>query len=173
MQLTVPDPSLVLLIGPSGSGKSTFAARSFPARAVLSSDELRGWLADDPNDQAASAEAFRVLALLVNGRLSRRLLTVVDATNLRADTRRRWLSVARRHGVPTVAICFDLPLATMLDLNRRRPGRTVEELVVREQHERLAQALASLAEEGYDATHVLHDEAQVAAATVELERAPS
>jgi len=170
VQLTVPDPSLVLLIGPSGSGKSTFAARSFPPTAVLSSDEMRRLLADDPSDQSASADAFRVLALLVDGRLSRRLLTVVDATNLRAASRRRWRAMARRYGVPAIAICFDLSLASYLELNRRRAGRSVEEWVVREQFERMAAALTDIADEGYAALHLLRDPAEVAATTVSIAR---
>jgi protein phosphatase len=171
VQLTVADPSLVLLIGPSGSGKSTFAARSFPPTAVLSSDALRGVLADDPNDQGASADAFRVLAFLVEGRLSRRLLTVVDATNLRGETRKGWLRVARRFGVPAVAIVFDLPLATCLELNAQRPERSVEERVVREQHERMAATVAALAGEGFAAIHALGDAAAaVAATTVSISR---
>jgi protein phosphatase len=170
VQLTVPDPSLVLLVGPSGSGKSTFAARSFPPTAVLSSDALRGVLADDPNDQEASAEAFRVLALLVEGRLRRRLLTIVDATNLRAQTRTGWLRLARRFGVPAVGIVFDLPLATCLALNAQRPERSVEEWVVREQHERMAATMAGLAGEGFAAIHVMREAAEVQGATVELIR---
>src|SRR5438094_749340 len=37
MPLTLPELSLVVLIGPSGSGKSTFARRQFKPTEVLSS----------------------------------------------------------------------------------------------------------------------------------------
>src|SRR6185312_7187310 len=84
VELNLPNPALVLLVGPSGAGKTTFARDHFARYQVVSSDELRAWVSDDPNDQAASADAFRILALLVNGRLKRRLTAVVDATNLRA-----------------------------------------------------------------------------------------
>lgn len=168
MELIVGDPSLVVLVGPSGSGKSTFAARSFPPSAILSTDELRRMLTDDPNDQSASAQAFQLLALLLHGRLSRRLLSVVDATNLRADSRRRWLRQARRFDVPATAIVFDLPLEACLALNAARPGRRVEEAVVRDQHARSRMAADQLAVEGYATIHVLSDPAQVASASVEL-----
>jgi protein phosphatase len=173
VRLVIADPSLVLLVGPSGSGKSTFAARCFPPGGILSSDELRRALADDPNDQAASADAFRVLDLLVAGRLKRRLLTVVDATNLRAETRQRWLRTARRYGVPAVAIVFDLPLETYLAMNRRRPGRSVGEWVVREQYDRLQLAMAALSEEGYAEIYFLRDPADVQATAVEFIRGPT
>jgi predicted kinase len=96
VEFEFPEPSLVLLIGPSGAGKSTFAAATFRPTQVISSDELRERLSDDAADQDASAEAFRILALLVNGRLKRRLTAVVDATNLRAGNRRRLRSFASR-----------------------------------------------------------------------------
>jgi protein phosphatase len=170
VDLTVADPSLVLLVGPSGSGKSTFAARSFAPSAILSSDELRRMLADDPNDQSASAQAFQLLALLLHGRLSRRLLSVVDATNLRADSRRRWLRLARRFGMPAAAIVFDVPLPTALAMNAARRGRRVADDVVRDQHARFRLACNELREEGYAAVHVLHDRAEIAAARIVLVR---
>ena len=106
----LPDPAFVLLVGPSGAGKSTFAAAHFKPTQVVSSDALRAVLTDDAGDQGASAEAFRLLAIIVNGRLSRRLTTVVDAINLRAVDRRRYQALAASYGLPTVAIAFDLSL---------------------------------------------------------------
>jgi len=141
VRLAIPEPSLVLLVGPSGAGKSTFARAHFRPAEVLSSDQIRGILADDPDDQGASGEAFHVLSLLLNGRLRRRLLTVVDATNLRATNRRRWLAIARRYGIPTVAVAFDLPAEVYQAHNRQRPDRQVEEEVVREQASRMAAAV--------------------------------
>ena len=64
VELNLPEPALVLLVGPSGAGKSTFARQHFQPNQVISSDDLRARIADDPNDQDASAEAFRILALM-------------------------------------------------------------------------------------------------------------
>ena len=52
--LSIPDPSLVVLIGAAGSGKSTFAARHFAPGEVLSSDAYRALIAGDPADQRAT-----------------------------------------------------------------------------------------------------------------------
>ena len=51
----------VLLVGPAGAGKSTFAAQRFASTQIISSDELRARVADDPTDQSATADAFRLL----------------------------------------------------------------------------------------------------------------
>jgi predicted kinase len=149
MELNLPDPALVMLVGPSGAGKSTFAREHFEPNQVISSDELRARIADDPNDQAASAEAFRVLALLLNGRLRRRLTAVVDATNLRAINRRRLRSQAARYGVPVVAVVFDLPAQSFFDNNARRPDRKVSDDVIAKQIEWMRESVDEIPAEGY------------------------
>lgn len=170
MRLAIPDPALVLLIGPSGSGKSTFAAAHFRPTEILSSDALRAAVADDPGDQEASAEAFRVLAILANGRLRRRLTTVIDATNLRTANRSQFLRLARRYGIPAVAIAFDFPAGLYSAHNVRRPGRVVDEFVIAEQAERMRQAMADLPAEGYAGLYMLRDPEQTRAAIVARER---
>lgn len=157
MDMSIPDPALVLLIGPSGAGKSTFAQVHFSATEVISSDNLRAMLADDPADQGASAEAFDLLGSIATGRLRRRLTTVVDATNLRAASRRRFRRLADRHGVPTVAIVFAFEPRFYLAHNTLRDGRTVETGVVAAQAARMPAALAALPAEGYAALYVLRE----------------
>ena len=61
MKLTIPDLSLVVLIGPSGSGKSTFAHKHFKPTEILSSDFCRGLVSDSESDQSANDDAFDVL----------------------------------------------------------------------------------------------------------------
>jgi protein phosphatase len=146
---TVPADALVLLVGPAGCGKSTLAARLFPPRAILSSDAFRALVADDESDQAATPDAFRVLHAAAAGRLRRGLLTVIDATNLLAASRRPLLRLAEQHGRPRVAIVLDTPLAVCLDRAAARAGRSVPPEVVRRHHARLAPALRELATEGY------------------------
>ncbi|MFI5726913.1 hypothetical protein [Streptomyces cyaneofuscatus] len=46
LDTTIPDPSLVCLIGAAGSGKSTWAA-TWPATQVLELDKLRALVSDD------------------------------------------------------------------------------------------------------------------------------
>src|SRR5262249_46747489 len=68
-ELTVPELSLVVLIGVSGSGKSTFGRTHFRPTEVISSDFCRGLVADDENDQSATPQAFELLHYIAGQRL--------------------------------------------------------------------------------------------------------
>ena len=76
-----------MLIGASGSGKSSFAREHFTATEVISSDFCRGLVADDENDQAATADAFAVLHFIASRRLAQPRFTVIDATNVQREAR--------------------------------------------------------------------------------------
>jgi ABC-type dipeptide/oligopeptide/nickel transport system ATPase component len=88
MKITIPELSLVALVGPSGSGKSTFARKHFGGFEVLSSDNCRGLVSNDANDQGVTKDAFLVLNYIASKRLDRGHLTVVDATNVQPEARR-------------------------------------------------------------------------------------
>ena len=53
-RITVPEFSVILLIGASGSGKSTFARKHFKPTEIVSSDVCRALVSDDENSQAAT-----------------------------------------------------------------------------------------------------------------------
>jgi predicted kinase len=158
---------LVLLIGPSGAGKSTFAETHFKPTEIVSSDDMRAMLSDDAGDQSASSEAFAIVAMLVKGRLRRRLVTVVDATNLHAPARLGYRRAASRYGIPTIAIAFDLPVSVYHERNATRPDRIVGELVVEDQARRMAHVLARLKDENYAAVYVIGEVDLASNVTVE------
>ena len=79
MELSIPKLSLVLLIGVSGSGKSSFAKKHFGRYEIVSSDECRGIVSDDANNQAATHDAFELFNFIISRRLKSGLLTVADA----------------------------------------------------------------------------------------------
>src|SRR5918993_4861387 len=97
MKLTIPDLSLVVLIGTSGSGKSTFAHRHFKPTEIMSSDYFRGLVSDDENDQSATGDAFDVLHYVAGKRLAAGRLTVVDATNVQPESRKQLVRLAREY----------------------------------------------------------------------------
>jgi polynucleotide kinase-phosphatase len=171
MKITVPELSLVVLIGPSGSGKSTFAERHFKPTEVLSSDRFRGLVSDDENDQTVTREAFDALHVIARTRLALGRLSVVDATNVQREARRPLVELARAHHVLPVAIVFDLPERLCLERNIGRPDRTFGARVVRRQISQLKRSLRGLDREGFRRVFVLRSPQDVDA--VEIEREPA
>ncbi len=168
--IEVPDPSVVVLIGPAGAGKSTFAARHFPAGAILASDAFREVISGDPADQAATGAAFAALHRELGRRLAAGRTAVVDATNLTAAARRTIRHAARRHDVPMVAIVFDLPASLVQSRNAARPGRVVPDDAVARHLSMLARLIDrdALSGEGYARVVHLRDPADVDAVEVRL-----
>ena len=124
MTISIPELSLVVLVGVSGSGKSSFAARHFLPTEVLSSDFCRGLVSDDENDQAATPAAFDVLHYVAGKRLEAGRLTVVDATNVQPEARKPLVALAKKHHVLAVAIVLDVPEAVCTQRNAARPDRS-------------------------------------------------
>ena len=123
MKITVPDPSLVVLVGPSGSGKSTFAARHFRPTEVLSSDACRALVSDHEGDQSVTDAAFELLHYIAAKRLAHQRLTLVDATNVYPEDRQKLVHLAREFPTLAVAIVFDIADRICLERNRQRPDR--------------------------------------------------
>ncbi len=167
--VTIPDLSLVVLVGVSGSGKSTFAARHFRRTEIISSDFCRGLVSDDENDQAATGDAFEVLHYIAAKRLAAGRLTVIDATSVQPGARRPLIELARSQHVPAVAIVLDLPRATCAERNAARPERAFSPHVLRQQAEQLRRGLHGLRREGFHRVYVLGSAAEVEAAVVERE----
>ena len=104
MNISIPKLSLVVLVGPSGSGKSTFARKHFLATEILSSDDCRGMVSDDANNQAVTNDAFEVLHFVAAKRLALGRLTVIDATIVQPEARAPLVALARQFHVLPVAI---------------------------------------------------------------------
>lgn len=166
--LVIPDPSVVVLIGAAGSGKSTLAARHFTSDEILSSDALRAVISGDERDQHATGAAFRAIARALDRRLAAGQLTVIDATNVQRSDRRPWLAAAARHGVPAVAIVFDLPRATILGQDAGR-SRVVGAEVIDRHLSALQRTLTpgALTAEGFATVCLLSSPAHAATLTIE------
>src|ERR1039457_2421403 len=132
---------IVVLIGLPGSGKSTHLERL--GAPALSSDRIRGLLADDETDQTIHDRVFQTVRYLLRQRLEiGRPVTYIDATNLRVEERRPrlrlrrevgggggvwgvegrrpYLEIGREFGCEVEAVWFDVPLEVCL---RRNAGR--------------------------------------------------
>jgi protein phosphatase len=167
MKISLPNLSLVVLIGPSGSGKSTFARKHFCPTEVLSSDNCRGMVSDDENNQAVTNEAFALLHFIAAQRLALGRLTVIDATNVQPEARKPLVELARKYHCLPVAIVLNLPEKVCQERNRSRDERDFGPHVVRQQHSQLRRSLRGLGREGFRHVFVLESPEEVEAATVE------
>jgi protein phosphatase len=167
----IPELSLVALIGASGSGKSTFARTHFKPTELISSDYCRALVSDDENDQTATKDAFDVLYYIAGKRLAAGKLTVVDATNVRPEDRKRLVALAREHHVLASAIVFDLPERLLHERNEARPDRDFGPHVVRSQTQSLHRSLRGVEKEGFKVAAVLRSVEAVAEVQITREKA--
>ncbi len=168
--LDLPAFSLVLLIGASGSGKSAFAAKHFLPTEVVSSDACRAMVADDPDDQAATGDAFALLEFIVATRLKAGRLTVIDATNARRPDRARLIALGREHHALIAAIVLDMPASLCLERNLSRTDRRLAVPVIRRHVREVRRSLRGLRGEGFQTLHHLTSPEEVDAAVVRRRR---
>ncbi|MEO8286437.1 MAG: AAA family ATPase [Chloroflexota bacterium] len=141
--------TLIVLCGVSASGKSTFAARHFIPTEIVSSDECRALIADDPTNQRVSGSAFRLLNWLVSERLHFRRTTVVDSTALDRRFRNDMLKIAAEHKAPTMLILFDIDIETSIARDQSRP-HPVGQKVIESQYPRFIKALSDVYSQAWD-----------------------
>jgi polynucleotide kinase-phosphatase len=168
--LTIPELSLVLLVGTSGSGKSTFARKHFLPTEVISSDYCRALVSDDENCLDATMDAFDVLRYIAGKRLARGLMTVIDATNVQPESREPLIQLAYEHDVLPVAIVLDMPEEMCHERNRARTDRDFGPHVIRNQNRQLRRSLRGLQREGFRYVHVLRTPMEVEQVAIERQR---
>jgi predicted kinase len=154
---TIPDPSLVCLIGAAGSGKTTWA-RTWPATQVLELDMLRAMVSDDAGCQEATGDAVLALQTVLEARLARRKLTVIDATNTEPAVRATLIDTARRHDVPAVALVVPTPASVCVARQQTRPAnRRVPQEAIHTQYSALVDAFSTLPSEGFRHVVLAHN----------------
>jgi predicted kinase/diadenosine tetraphosphatase ApaH/serine/threonine PP2A family protein phosphatase len=156
--------TLVVLAGVSGSGKSTFAERNFLPTEIVSSDNCRAILSDNPSNQWVSGSAFKLLHWIVAERVRLKRTTVVDSTALDRRFRRDLLKLAAEHNARTMLVIFETRLDSAVKRDAKR-SRPVGKDVIQRQFDRLPQTLEDVKNEPWDSIQVLGDD-QAASALV-------
>lgn len=170
MKIAIPDFCLVVLVGSSGSGKSTFSAKHFLPTEVVSSDRARGIVSDDENSAEATGDAFEVVHFIIEKRLKRRKLTVVDATNVKAEDRAHLVRLGRKYHALAVAIVLNPGEDVCADRNTRRPDRQFGDHVIRNQTRAMKRTINRMDKEGFRYVFELRSVADIDAATIERTR---
>ncbi|UII56565.1 polynucleotide kinase-phosphatase [Cytobacillus spongiae] len=173
MDVVLPYAGIVLLVGPSNSGKSTLIKEfvdkgELLSSEMVSSDEVRLLVSDTdfidwkhrPSDEAdalyeeyqrISVEAFGLMDRLIETRCRMNKLTVVDATHLHPDDRKRYIEMARRYHVPIVAIVLDVEQNILLERDEQRDQPRGKRRI-RQQYQVFKREKRFIKKEGYRAT---------------------
>ncbi|SCB86986.1 MULTISPECIES: polynucleotide kinase-phosphatase [Priestia] len=178
-KLFLPPAGIVLLMGPSNSGKTTLLESWIKKGYVkpsetVSSDQFRllvgytdfiEWTSR-PKDEAdvllqeyqtISQKAFETMEYIIETRSKMGKLTIVDATHLYEDDRKRYIDLAKKNHIPCIALLLDVPTETLLerDENREFPRGKKR---VKQQAQVFAKSKRSIKREGFRQQYVLTKE---------------
>ncbi|MEK4062718.1 MULTISPECIES: polynucleotide kinase-phosphatase [unclassified Paenibacillus] len=179
-QRVIPFPhgGIVVLVGPSGSGKTTLLRRLVQEGILLqteivSSDDYRSLVGDidfidwkgHPREEAdilygdyqlLSKLAFEAMNTMISMRCRMGKLTVVDATHLLPEYRKKYIEMAADYDLPCTAWVLDLPEQILLERDKGRElprGRQR----VKAQFSQFKRSLRGLRDEGFDFTYMLKE----------------
>ncbi len=128
-------PRFYLMIGIPGSGKTSVARSQFSQALRASFDDVRLMLTGKFYVAEIELIVKRVgdsaLEALLSKAPPKGYDVLLDATNVSRARRARYIRMAARHGLETVAVFGQCDLQTALKRNQQRPGVVPENVVRR------------------------------------------
>lgn len=182
MEITLPYAGIVLLVGPSNSGKSSFLrqqiekGRILPSE-VISSDDYRIRVGDvefidwshrwkDVSEslfdeyQRISQEAFSLMEATIEARCRLNKMTIVDATHLYADDRKRYIELGKKHHVPVVVLVLDVGQEELFERDKLRENPRGSKRI-KQQYQVFKREKRFIKKEGYLASYFISDVSEV------------
>jgi polynucleotide kinase-phosphatase len=153
--IRIPKISVVMLMGVPGSGKSTFANKYFKQSEILSSDYFRELISDNKYNQTVSGKAFNTLYYVLERRLEVGKLSVIDATNLRKDDRKRILDIARHQNCGVTLIVFNTNKNVCIDRIKNRQNFYMTAEKFNRQYTNYKMSTSQVKKEGFLDIHTL------------------
>lgn len=150
-------PVFWMMVGLPGSGKSTIAKiiqRSVPNTAIHSSDELRGELFGNVNDQSKNDQLFIELHRRIKADLAAGRNVIYDATNLNKKRRASFLTELKHINCFKQCVLVLAPLDTCHIRNDNRFERQVLGPVINRMYMNFQPPFYS---EGFDAISIEHN----------------
>lgn len=138
MMISIPEFSLVIMIGGTGSGKTTFVNKHFSPDEIISSDTIRKMITGAEGNEDNTV-VFSYMNTIISERLKRKLTTVVDATHLNEESRHDMIMLAKKYYALPIAFVMNTSLTKCLENNNNRVDSRPEYVV--RNHNRIARSL--------------------------------
>ena len=113
----------VMTVGVSGSGKSSICkeiVEKYPEYLWLSSDDIRGSVFNDVNDQAHNNQVFDIMQQRTKQALTSNRSVLYDATNLSEKYRLAILSIVKKCGARAICLIMATPIEVCIERDAHR-----------------------------------------------------
>lgn len=127
--LELSEGEVLILMGPPASGKSYFTEQYFPKETVIGTDWLRAVLTNSESNQLVNKNVFEYARQLLESRVKEGKISVIDATNLSIEERKKWADIAHAEGRKVTLICFEYDENQVRERNQKRRRRLSDEVM--------------------------------------------